>query len=68
MHTWWNNDALLWDGVLAKATGKPLLVSETGIMQREFLSGEAVRDSADFARLLSRKFGYAFAGGAFGVI
>jgi hypothetical protein len=68
MHTWWNNDALLWDGVLAKATGKPLLVSETGIMQRELLSGEAVRDPEDFARLLSRKIGYAFASGAFGVI
>ncbi|HEX9094045.1 MAG TPA: hypothetical protein VF902_08680, partial [Coriobacteriia bacterium] len=68
MHTWWNNDALLWDGVLAKATGKPLLVSETGIMQRELLSGEAVRDSDRFARLLSRKIGYAFAAGAFGVI
>jgi hypothetical protein len=68
MHTWWNNDALLWDGVLAKASGKPLLVSETGIMQRELLSGEAVRDAGEFARLLSRKFGYAFAAGAFGVI
>jgi hypothetical protein len=68
MHTWWNNDALLWDGVLAKASGKPLLVSETGIMQRELLSGEAVRGPDDFARLLSRKIGYAFAAGAFGVI
>jgi hypothetical protein len=68
MHTWWNNDALLWDGVLAKAAGKPLLVSETGIMQRELLSGEAVRDGESFARLLYRKIGYAFAAGAFGVI
>jgi hypothetical protein len=68
MHTWWNNDALLWDGVLAKASGKPLLVSETGIMQRELLSGEAVRTPGNFARQLSRKFGYAFAAGAFGVI
>lgn len=68
MHTWWNNDALLWDGVLAKASGKPLLVSETGIMQRELLSGEAIRGLDDFARLLSRKIGYAFAAGAFGVI
>ncbi len=68
MHTWWNNDALLWDGVLAKATGTPLLVSETGIMQRELLSGEAVRDAGAFARLLSRKIGYAFAAGAFGAI
>ena len=68
MHTWWNNDALLWDGVLAKATRTPLLISETGIMQRELLSGDAVRDADSFARLLSRKIGYAFAAGAFGVI
>ena len=68
MHTWWNNDALLWDGVLAKASGKPMLVSETGIMQRELLSGAAIREPEQFAQLLSRKIGYAFAAGAFGVI
>ncbi|HJR60502.1 MAG TPA: hypothetical protein VJ813_13920 [Vicinamibacterales bacterium] len=68
MHTWWNNDALLWDGVLAKAGGTPLLVSETGIMQRERLSGEAVRSPDEFAALLSKKIGYAFAAHGFGVI
>ncbi len=68
MHTWWNSDALLWDGLVAKGTGTPLLVSETGIMQRQHLSGEAVRSPDDFAAILSRKIGYAFASGAFGVI
>ncbi|HEX6973548.1 MAG TPA: hypothetical protein VF147_04065, partial [Vicinamibacterales bacterium] len=68
MHTWWANDALLWDGVVAKGTGTPLLVSETGIMQRQLLSSEAVRTPDEFAALLSRKIGYAFASGAFGVI
>jgi hypothetical protein len=68
MHTWWNNDALLWDGVLSKATGTPLLISETGIMQRQKLSGEAIRTPDEFAALLSRKIAYAFASGAFGVI
>lgn len=68
MHTWWANDALLWDGLVAKASGTPLLVSETGIMQRQRLSGEAVRSPDEFAALLSRKIGYAFASGAFGVI
>jgi hypothetical protein len=68
MHTWWNNDALLWDGVLSKARGRPLLVSETGLMQRELLDGEAVRSPAGAARLLSRKLAYAFAAGAFGVV
>ena len=68
IHTWWNNDALLWDGLLSKASGTPLLVSETGIMQRHRLSGEAVRSPEEFAALLSRKIAYSFAAGAFGVI
>ncbi|MGE0480601.1 MAG: hypothetical protein AB7Q17_09030 [Phycisphaerae bacterium] len=68
MHTWWFNDALLWDALMAKAPRKPLLISETGVMQRELLSGEAHRTPDDAARLLSRKIGYAFAGRAFGVV
>lgn len=68
MHTWWNNDALLWDAVAAKARGKALIVSETGVMQRELLSGEALRQADDSARLLARKLALAFAGGAGGVI
>jgi hypothetical protein len=68
IHTWWYNDALLWDGLMAKAAGKPLLVSETGVMQRELLSGEPLRDPDEAARLLSRKIGHAFASGAFGVV
>lgn len=68
MHTWWNNDALLWDGLMAKAPGKPLLISETGIMQRELLSGESLRDLQGYADLLSRKIGYSFAAGAFGMV
>jgi hypothetical protein len=68
MHTWWSNDALLWDGVMAKGRGTPLLVSETGMMQRELLSGTALRDPERFARLLARKIAYAFAAGAFGAV
>lgn len=68
VHTWWFNDALWWDGVLSRPAGVPLLVSETGIMQRERLSGETVRALDDRARLLSRKLAYAFAAGAFGAV
>lgn len=68
IHTWWLNDALLWDGVMARAPGTPLLVSETGIMRREDLSGESHRDRATAARLLERKLAYAFAAGAFGAV
>ena len=31
VHTWWNNDDLLWDGVLTKVPEKPNLHQETGL-------------------------------------
>jgi hypothetical protein len=68
IHTWWFNDALTWDALLARAPGKPLLASETGIMRRERLSGEAHRTPEASAALLSRKLAAAFAGGAFGAV
>ncbi len=68
VHTWWKNDVLLWDGLLAKVRSKPMLVSETGMMQRELLSGEAIRSRETSAKLLSRKIGYAFGAGSFGVV
>ena len=68
IHTWWFNDNLVWDGLMAKAKGKPMLVSESGIMQRELLSGEAIRSPQTAARLLERKIASAFAAGAFGMV
>jgi hypothetical protein len=68
IHTWWFNDALTWDALMARAPGKPLLASETGIMRRERLSGEAHRTPEASAALLSRKLAAAFAGGAFGAV
>ena len=68
IHTWWFNDDLLWDGLMSKARGVPLLVSESGIMQRELLSGEALRTPDVAASLLSRKFAHAFASGAFELV
>ena len=68
IHTWWYSDALGWDGAMAKVRGKPLLVSETGVMQRALLSGTSIRTPESSARLLSRKIAHAFASGAFGAI
>jgi hypothetical protein len=34
-HTWWLNDSLLWDSLVAKQPGKPLLIQETGL-QNDF--------------------------------
>ena len=32
VHTWWNNDDLLWDGVMTKAPEVPNMHQETGLM------------------------------------
>ncbi len=68
MHSWWWNDALLLDSLAAKAPGKPLLVSETGLQPREVFTGESQRDPYAGGLLLSRKLASAFAGRACGVI
>jgi len=68
MHTWWFNDNLVWDGAMAQARNKPLLISESGIMQREFLSGESLRTPESSAQLLERKLASSFASGAFGMV
>jgi len=43
IHTWWSNDALLWDGLMAKPSGAPLLVSETGIIRGPALAQDRLR-------------------------
>ncbi len=68
VHTWWNNDDLLWDGVASKVPEKPNLVQETGLMRLEDLDGMPWRTPAEAARLLERKFAYAFASRGAGAI
>jgi len=41
-HTWWQNDSLLWDSLVAKQPGQALLIQETGL-QRELTLDEAAR-------------------------
>lgn len=63
-HTWWLNDALLWDSLVAKVPGKAMLTQETGF-QREW--GIDVRPRSDTereARVLERKIAIAMATGA----
>jgi len=64
VHTWWLNDAVLWDQLSASVPGQPLLVQETGIMQCEQLDEYSRRDEENRARLLERKFALALAAGA----
>ena len=68
IHTWWNNDDLLWDGVVTKAPEKPSVHQETGLMRLEDLDGHPWRDPETAALALERKVAYAFASRGAGVI
>ena len=68
VHTWWNNDDLLWDGVVTKSPELPNVHQETGLMSLHDKDGFAWRTPESAARLLERKFAYAFAGRGAGVI
>jgi hypothetical protein len=68
VHTWWNNDDLLWDGVVTKVPEKPNLHQETGIMSLQDIDGNPWRTPEAAARLLERKFAYAFAARGAGVV
>jgi hypothetical protein len=66
-HSWWLNDALLWDSLVAKQPGKPLLIQETGL-QNDFQMDDTWRRSVDNqAYTLERKCAMALATSA-GVI
>ena len=67
-HTWWNNDALLWDGVMTRRPDKPNLIEETGIMVYERMDGTAWRSESDARDLLERKLALAMAAGGAGFI
>jgi hypothetical protein len=58
-HTWWASDALLWDSLMAKLPGKPMLVQETGISHELRLDGEAHRTPAEETALFERKLAIA---------
>jgi hypothetical protein len=68
VHTWWNNDDLLWDGVMTKVPEKPNVHQETGLMRLEDVDGNAWRMPEAAARLLERKTAYAFASRGAGVV
>jgi hypothetical protein len=68
IHTWWNNDDLLWDGVVTKVPEKPNLHQETGLMRLENVDGAPWRSPEDAARLLERKVAYAFASRGAGAV
>jgi hypothetical protein len=58
-HSWWASDALLWDSLVAKLPGEPMLVQETGISHELRLDGEAHRSPAQETTLFERKLAVA---------
>jgi len=68
VHTWWNNDDLLWDGVVTKVPERASVHQETGLMRLEDLDGNAWRTPEMAAAVLERKFAYALAARGAGTI
>jgi hypothetical protein len=68
VHTWWNNDDLLWDGVVTKLPDRASLHQETGLMRLEDIDGTPWRSPQMAALVLERKVAYAFAARGCGVV
>ncbi|HEX6879445.1 MAG TPA: hypothetical protein VF135_03700, partial [Terriglobales bacterium] len=60
-HTWWLNDALLWDSLAAKTPGIPLLIQETGMQHETFLDGFTRRTEQNEGWVVERKIATALA-------
>lgn len=54
-HTWWLNDALLWDSLAAKQPGLPLLIQETGVQHQSNLDTSPRLSEEEEAHLVERK-------------
>jgi Beta-galactosidase len=67
-HTWWQDDALLWDSVVPKTTGKPNLVEETGPQPVWTIDGRWRLDDMNGLGLEERKLVLAFANAGAGVL
>jgi hypothetical protein len=68
VHTWWNNDDLLWDGVVTKHLDRASLHQETGLMRLEDVDGTPWRSPEMAGLVLERKVAHAFAARGAGVI
>jgi hypothetical protein len=63
-HSWWQNDYLLWDSLVAKQPGKAMLIQETGL-QRELTPDQIARRTPEQeAALFERKVALSFADGS----
>lgn len=63
-HSWWAFDSLLWDSLVAKVRGKPMLVQETGVSREMRLDGEPHRTPQEETALFKKKLAIAVGTGA----
>jgi hypothetical protein len=67
-HTYWQDDALLWDSVAAKRPGVPNITGETGYQPVWATDGSWRYDEFTGLGLTERKWALGFAGGASGAM
>jgi hypothetical protein len=67
-HTYWNDDALLWDSVAAKRPGIPNITGETGYQPVWQPDGSWRYDELTGADLIERKWALGFADGSSGAM
>lgn len=67
-HTYWHDDALLWDSVVSKRQGIPSIVGETGYQPVWSADGTWRYDEITGSPLLERKWALGFAAGTSGAL
>ena len=63
-HSWWQNDAVLWDSLAAKQPGQTMLIQETGLQRELNLDETSRRTPESEAALLERKIAISFIQGS----
>jgi hypothetical protein len=63
-HSWWQNDSILWDSLVAKQPGKAMLIQETGLQRELNLDESSRRRPENEAALFERKVAMSFVQGS----
>jgi hypothetical protein len=63
-HSWWQNDSILWDSLVAKQPGKAMLIQETGLQRELNLDETSRRTPENEAALFERKVAMSFVQGS----
>jgi len=63
-HSWWQNDSILWDSLVAKQPGKAMLIQETGLQRELNLDETSRRTPENEAALFELKVAMSFVHGS----